>query len=253
MTRPDMPKPPAFAAKRREALVRPFNELGIKSGRSDPLSRLGHRAVRWFNALTLERGLDTSQGSVELEHFHSERLWYEASGWRFLRRALPKHEVQPSDVFVDFGCGKGRVLLCAARYPFARVMGVEISARLSEVAQANIERARSRLVCQRVEVVTCDAADFDVPDDMTHAYFFHPFTGDTSQRVLRRIIDSIDRRPRRVTLIYALPHLDREVLATGRFHPVRRVTVGRRKMISNRIHVYSSEAQPPQTGGRRHA
>jgi SAM-dependent methyltransferase len=236
-----MPDKASFSSQRREALGSPVRELGLEPDRPGPLTRIGRKAVRWFETLTVDRGLDTEESAIELEHFHSERGWYEPSGWRFLRRALSKAQIRPGDVFVDFGCGKGRVLLCAARYPFARVVGVEISPRLSEVARRNVERARSRLACREIEVVTCDALEFEIPDDMTHAYFFHPFTGDTSRQVLEAIIASIDRRPRRVTLIYALPPPNSAVLATGRFRLVERVKGGLRNDARTRMHIYSSE------------
>jgi SAM-dependent methyltransferase len=236
-----MPDDASFSSHRREALGSPVRELGLAPDRSAPLTRIGRKAVRWLETLTVDRGLDTEEAAIELEHFHSERIWYEPSGWRFLRRALSKAQVGPEDVFVDFGCGKGRVLLCAARYPFARVVGVEISPRLSEIARRNVERARSRLACQRIEVVTCDAFDFPVPDDMTYAYFFHPFIGDTSRQVLEAIIASIDRRPRHVTLIYALPPSNTAALAIGRFRLVKRIKGGLRHDARTRIHVYSSE------------
>jgi hypothetical protein len=50
---------------------------------------------------------------------------YEAGGWLDLVRVLRPGEVGPDDVFLDFGSGKGRILLVAARYCFARIIGVE--------------------------------------------------------------------------------------------------------------------------------
>lgn len=101
-----------------------------------------------------------------------------------------------SDVFVDFGSGKGRIVYQAARYPLKRVIGVEISEKLNEIASANIEQNRSRLRCQDVELVTCDAADYGIPDDMTIAYFIYPFAGETFRHVIENIVDSLVRNPR---------------------------------------------------------
>jgi SAM-dependent methyltransferase len=169
-----------------------------------------------------ERGLQTAGREFELEHFHSERTHYGPSGWFYLRRSLRKRDVRPTDVFVDFGSGKGRVVFQAARYPFARVVGVEISERLNEVARQNIERNRHRLLCQDVTLVTADAASFEVPDDMTVAYFYHPFGGATFERVIANIVASVDRRPRAVKLIYACPGDEDSIARTNRFRLVRR-------------------------------
>jgi len=87
--------------------------------------------------------------------------------------------------------------------------------------------------------VVADAADFRVPDDVTIAYFFHPFSGDTLSAVLRGIIDSIDRHPRCVRLIYLDPLSD-VVLDTGRF----RVLKERRGLLRDnrfrRVAIYES-------------
>jgi SAM-dependent methyltransferase len=46
-------------------------------------------------------------------------------------------------VFVDYGCGKGRVLALAAERPFLRVEGVELSQDLHRVAVRNVAKARN--------------------------------------------------------------------------------------------------------------
>src|SRR5690242_18438132 len=65
-----------------------------------------------------------------------ERKAYAPTPWRLLRHILPPAEVHEGDVFADFGCGPGRVLLEAAEsYPLRRVIGVEIEPELAEAAR----------------------------------------------------------------------------------------------------------------------
>lgn len=166
--------------------------------------------------------VDTSQ-TVWLESLgldHPDRVHYQPSPWTMLRTVLPKDAVRPTDVFVDFGSGMGRVVQQAAKYPFARVVGVEISEQLTEIARKNVDSNRRRFECQNVELISCDAAAFDVPDDMTHAYFNNPFTGETFVKVIGNITSSIDRVPRRITLIYEHPKMTDVLEATGRFEVV---------------------------------
>jgi precorrin-6B methylase 2 len=219
--------------KLREALFAPLEDLP----KSSRLSRVMFKSARWLGNRIFERGVDTAQPEVELDHFHPDRTHYLPSGWLDLRRALPRRDVRPTDVFVDFGSGKGRMVYEAAKYPFARVIGVEISAKLNEVARGNIERNRHKLVCRNIELVTSDAAEFGVPDDVTVAYFFHPFGGDTFETVMRNIIESLDRNPRRLTLIYQLPLNEDRIVATGRFELVRTPVA---RMDIRRIAVYAS-------------
>ncbi len=129
----------------------------------------------------------------------------------------------------------------AARYPFARVVGVEISPPLSAAATRNLERNRHKLPLPGVQVVTADVVDFEVPDDMTVAYFYCPFVGTTFRKVLDGIVDSIDRSPRRVRLIYACPAMEDDVLASGRFRLERRSRGGLRDRLSSRVCMYVHE------------
>jgi predicted RNA methylase len=45
--------------------------------------------------------------------------------------------------FVDFGSGKGRVLLVASHYPFREVVGVEFSPELQKIAEGNIRSTKA--------------------------------------------------------------------------------------------------------------
>ena len=42
--------------------------------------------------------------------------------------------------FVDYGLGKGRVLMLATEYPFKRIVGVEFSESLDRTARQNLTK-----------------------------------------------------------------------------------------------------------------
>jgi hypothetical protein len=152
------------------------------------------------------------------------RISYTPSGWLTLRRALPRRSVDGSDVFIDYGSGKGRVVMqAAARYPFKRVIGLEISSELNDFAQRNLDGARHGLACEEVELVTADVLEYQPPDDVTIAYMYNPFRGDILATAVRRLIASVDRNPRGLRLIYVNP-IDHDLLmATGRFELKRKL------------------------------
>jgi predicted RNA methylase len=106
-----------------------------------------------------------------------------------------------SDVFVDYGSGLGRVLVCAAMYPVRKVIGVEFSPQLNEAAWSNIGNARKWMDCREVEIVAVDAALYPVPDDATLLYFANPFRGSILAAVLEQIEASLERAPRRIQFI----------------------------------------------------
>ena len=77
--------------------------------------------------------LDTSSANVE----HAVR--YEPSSVSEFELLMAKLRVDHSDfTFVDYGSGKGRVLLLAAEYPFKRIVGVEFAKSLHDISQENI-------------------------------------------------------------------------------------------------------------------
>jgi SAM-dependent methyltransferase len=172
---------------------------------------------RWGIETSLEADLET----LGFEDAH--RVRYEPSSWWDLRRALRADDVAEDDVFLDLGSGKGRVVLQAARYPFRRVIGVELSPQLTEVAARNLTMVRSRVRAGHVELVTADAVDYEVPDDVTVVYIYNAFRGPVFDAAIGQILASVDRAPRHVRLIYRTAVEHERLLATRRFRPTRTV------------------------------
>lgn len=212
----------------------------------DPLSHLTVAAPgaarRAAGRLLFGPGLEETAGHLSLHETgvaHPDSVRYAASPWWILRWLLPTSAVAPSDVFVELGCGKGRVVLDAARrYPFRRVVGVEMSEELSEIARGLVARERDHLRCRDIRIETADAAQFTIPDDMTHAYLYNPFNGATFERVTANIVASLDRAPRTVRLMYLHPADHATLAASGRFRLVRRVSTTR--LVHERAAIYEA-------------
>jgi SAM-dependent methyltransferase len=191
----------------------------------------------------------TYRGSQRrLEHFLFERGLQStesvnvSSGHLYLARGLRGCRVGRKDAFLDYGSGKGRVLLQAARLPFGRVIGLELDESDCEIARSNARIAAQRRRCSRIEVITADATSWTVPDDVTFIYMFNPFRGAAFSAMLERVGESLDRRPRQLTLIYANPKCAPEILATGRFVRVRTSLGPRRDLPWQRIEVFRTTA-----------
>jgi SAM-dependent methyltransferase len=177
------------------------------------------------------RALERRAGIETEGHFSPEELGlsaenqqrYQPSNWLALRRVLPPNEVTHDDVFIDFGSGMGRIVFqAAARYPFRRVIGIELSDRLHAVAERNIARNRDRLRCQDVRLVLGDALEYDLPDDVTVVYFGNPFTGPIFDTVVRKLVASVERNPRTLRVLYFNP-VEERLLVTVGFRPVKRL------------------------------
>jgi 16S rRNA G966 N2-methylase RsmD len=147
---------------------------------------------------------------------------YRPSSWLVLRELFRSLEVAETDTFVDIGSGLGRVVFMAARRPFKRVIGVERSEQLNEVAEGNIARNRHRLVCTDIEFVSVDALQWEIPGDVTVVYLFSPFPTEVLAHLVERLVASVERTPRpmRVILNFSTKE-DRDVLiATGQVQKI---------------------------------
>lgn len=106
-------------------------------------------------------------------------------------------------VFVDLGCGKGRGLLVASDFPFRRIVGVEWSPSLCNIARRNIVlyQAPSRR-CADLEVVGGDVRNFVFPPDPLVLYLYNPF----GPLLLARVFENIRRHrqvsDRRLLVVY---------------------------------------------------
>ncbi|MEQ1863671.1 MAG: class I SAM-dependent methyltransferase [Micropepsaceae bacterium] len=183
-------------------------------------ARSVYSAVRRFSGdVFFERtmGIETSRSVAlhELGLAATDRVDYDPSPWLALKRILPKRDVAKEDVFIDFGCGKGRVVVQAAMYPFLKVIGVELSSELHAIARNNVDRSLARLRCKNVELVNRDVLDYEIPDEVTIAYFYNPFGGETFSAVIDRLVASVRRRPRLLRIIYVNPVEEQTVLRAG--------------------------------------
>lgn len=193
--------------------------------------RAGANLVRraWSRLLTTgpKRSLDYARHLVS-ERYHETRLGIRTAGpvktaavvqrpllckpyapipYRSFLAVMRRVDIRPGeDVFLDYGAGRGRAMVLAARLPFRRVLGVEIEPGLVETARENIRRVSHRLRCRDVEVVTADAAEFGCPDDATVLHFFDPFAGAILERVMDNVRASLRRAPRELTILFADPN-----------------------------------------------
>ncbi len=106
--------------------------------------------------------------------------------------------------FIDVGSGMGRCLLIASEYPFDKVIGVEISEYLHEIAENNIEIYNNEnQKCKNVESRCVDICDFNLPDNESIVlYFWEPFPDAVFNTFFSKLIDTIESRGCKVILIF---------------------------------------------------
>jgi precorrin-6B methylase 2 len=145
---------------------------------------------------------------------------YQPTRLRLVRQVLSALHPSPESAFVDFGCGKGRVLLSAADYGFRRITGVEFARELCDIARENIARYRKKTGTQTdMRIVEGDALEYRIQDDEDFFFMFNPFSTALVEKIAKSVMQSLAARGRQGYLIYNNPLSGNSIERQG-FSPV---------------------------------
>jgi SAM-dependent methyltransferase len=120
---------------------------------------------------------------------------------------------------VDYGCGKGRVIVVAAFYGFKKITGIDFAKELYEEAQKNIVPLQQHFPEKTFTVIHTDAVDYQIEDDMNVFFFFNPFDEVVMLAVVKNILLSLKKRPREIYAVYLNP-LYEEIFKSAGFEQV---------------------------------
>ena len=109
--------------------------------------------------------------------------------------------------FIDLGSGMGRVVLMAAELPFARVVGVEFSQQLHEIAKDNLTRRSSHVRAGSVELLLQDAREYAPPPGNCVIYMSNPFRENVMRTVLDNLKRFVESQPVELYVVYFVPVL----------------------------------------------
>ena len=132
----------------------------------------------------------------------ADGMLYEATPYLLIEDLLCYLDLQADDVFLDLGCGKGRVTCMAARTAVGRVVGLEQDDAFLDQARKNLSAIDD--VRATVEFHHGLAQDFHF-DSTTVVFLFNPFGADTLRDVLLLLEQSLQRNPRRLRIVYVHP------------------------------------------------
>ncbi len=119
--------------------------------------------------------------------------------------------------FIDYGSGKGRVLVLATLSGFNKVVGIEFERTLCDTARRNLVTLKRAGITVPVEIINQDAAAFPIPVEASTFYFYNPFDEQVMSAVLERIQQSLHFKPRPHIIIYMNPTCH-EVFIKAGFH-----------------------------------
>lgn len=157
-------------------------------------------------------GTDTSAGlSVRAMGFDAAQIAecrrYDPSREAMLRDPVAALGLDPAAWdFIDYGAGKGRVLMLAMEMGFRSVTGIELSDQLCTIARTNIARfADGSGAPTRVAVLQGDATTITPAGRQILAYFYNPFGPTIMAGVRKRLEAALHDGAQRVIVIYANP------------------------------------------------
>ncbi|MDD5119702.1 MAG: class I SAM-dependent methyltransferase [Candidatus Omnitrophica bacterium] len=160
------------------------------------------KASIYDQALGIETAEEDPIQSV-VNSFNSDRYGYQSAFYGRLEKIIKYLKPSSEDVFVDLGCGKGRVVFFVALKRFKKVIGVELDQGLYAIAQENLRRLRIQR--SPIELFNIDAANFEAKD-ATIFFMFNPFGAKTLENVLNNIKKSLAENPRKIRIVYYCPY-----------------------------------------------
>ncbi len=174
-------------------------------------------------------GTDTSGvrevGSLDVADCVSARsaVRYQPSGWEAAQTAFSQLNIDYQEYsLIDFGSGKGRVLLVAAGFPFKDVIGIEFSTELHDIACRNVARlAPDAIRAGAVRSVRGDAATFELPNSDLVCYFYNPFGPPIISMVAQHLQEHYTRGGHRIIIIYVDPRHRTAFETTGNFRVLK--------------------------------
>lgn len=155
-----------------------------------------------LNTIKIDRLHDENIESKNLTHASI----YQASNYYLIEKAFEYLSDQNAiRNLVDFGCGKGRILIVAAHYGFKKLTGIDFSGHLCTEAEANIENITTFFPTTVFNIICGDAADYQIEKEQNCFFFFNPFDEVIMLAVVKKMLSSLKDNPRKIYIIYLNP------------------------------------------------
>lgn len=141
--------------------------------------------------------------------YNDDYFRYEPTSYSGLICAFDEMEdvLTKYDRLVDFGCGKGRVLFYVNQRFQCEVCGIEVDEELYELALDNraYYNTRFRDTMEKIEIINGKAEEYEIRPEDNVFYFFNPFEINIFEQVMKHIMESVERHPRKVFVMMYYP------------------------------------------------
>lgn len=166
------------------------------------------------------RGIDfTEPTQIKTLNLSEEDSYgYQTTTTKKMKNIFSRFNITNDDKIIDLGCGKGKALYEMSKFPFNKIDGVEISSKLSNIAENNLKKLGAR----NIEIYNIDATLFKDLDKYNYIYFFNPFPAHIFRTVMDNIEHSLANSSRKITIIYNFPECHEEVIKSGIFNEIKK-------------------------------
>lgn len=158
------------------------------------------------------RGIDFSLSDSSFTTEEAQDNYYSRTDTSTLKQIKRYLHLTNTDALLDIGCGKGYVLYYFSKLGIRKLSGIEKYQNYCNIAYKNL---RILKIDAKANVICCDAIQFMHYDEYNIYFMFNPFREETADIILKRIVNSITFRPRRITLISVQDFLDAVIIKNG--------------------------------------
>lgn len=123
---------------------------------------------------------------------------YDPTPYIVLEKLIKLNLLKKEDIIIDYGCGKGRVGFFLNNQIGCKVIGVDHSKRLLNMANENLEYYGNN---GRIVFIHSKAENY-IPNDANCFYLYNPFSTKIFNQVLKRIAKSKKDNPREILIFF---------------------------------------------------
>ena len=218
-------------AWKKEQIVPLYKEIFEEGGASKD------RYITFYDWLEAELSLDILTSVRRADVKGKESHGYYPTDFRMILEAADTGIFDKDAGIMDFGCGKGAAMMALRNCGFRKIAGIEFTDSIYDIMCDNfkksgycVEKCTNETVHKeglREDMFYCYSGDASALkeelDNYQNFYFFNPFSYELTRRVLGNILDSLERKPRKMAELYAQPMCHSIIMQSGKFELVKKI------------------------------
>ena len=143
---------------------------------------------------------------------------YQRSSYYYVKLAFQNLPINfNQSAVIDFGSGKGDVLIMINQLGFNKILGIEFADELAIISENYIKQKIGNNTNSEIEVICCDAASYEIPGNYNVFFFYNPFNNTVFEKVLTNIERSLKIENRVIYIIYINAVISKDMFLKFRY------------------------------------